>query len=80
LVHIELPNDLVSQIRPFFETPWEAKVREEQKRIISASEVLVRALSEIWAIKKGKTPMPKFYNKAEDHEGPAARKFPERKL
>jgi hypothetical protein len=77
-VSTKIPDDLINELRPFYETEWEAKVREEQKRAISASEVLIRALSEIWAIEKGKALMPRFYRKAGPEEGAAARKYDQR--
>jgi hypothetical protein len=59
MAHLKLPNDLINDVRPFVETCWETKQREEIGVIISATEVIERLLQWFWAVRSGKEVLPK---------------------
>lgn len=58
MVQVVLPQELVDDLRPFVETVWETRQREENGVLISATEVIKRALEYVYAIKDGQEPMP----------------------
>jgi hypothetical protein len=42
MAHIVIPDDLVDKLRPLVENDWEREQREEKKKVISATDVVMR--------------------------------------
>jgi len=48
MAHIFLPDDLIDKLRPICETAWEREQREEKKKVISPTDVVLRALNKVY--------------------------------
>lgn len=54
MVHLQIPDELIDKVRPFFENDWDRERRETGKKPLSPSEVVIRMASWAYAQKTKK--------------------------
>jgi hypothetical protein len=52
MAHIIIPDNLIDTLRPLYETAWEKELREKEKRLVSANEVIFRIVTQAFEAAK----------------------------
>jgi hypothetical protein len=56
MAHMYLPDELIDKVRPLCETAWEKEQREEKKKVLSPTDVVMRILQRAYdSGKKGRS-------------------------
>jgi len=54
MVHLQIPDEIIDEVRPYFENEWDRVRRETGKKQLSPSQVVIRMAAWVCEIKKKK--------------------------